>query len=336
MPTFVRKIIAGAVFLLLLPTIILFAYINSSRFLCKEKTGMRLTGQEMAYLRKALSRHVYYLAETIGERHHENPNSLDKAVDYIVHEFEQAGYSASFEYFGEANYRNVIAELPGVVKPDEVILVGAHYDTVWLSPGADDNASGVAVLLEIARIIRDKSLNKTIQFVAFGNEEQPFAAGPDMGSEVHASRARQGDTDIVAMFSLEMLGYYSDDPGSQHYPEIIGWLYPDKGNFVGFVANLPSGKLLLQSLKSFRCNSDFPAEGLWIPENFVPDIRRSDHASFWDQNYPALLVTDTSFYRNENYHTLADTPDTLNYEKMAELTIGLISMLESLSGHPVD
>ncbi len=283
-------------------------------------------------IRQSLEQHVYYLAEEIGERHYENPGAIENTIDYIFARFSESGYSPRRELFGGRPYQNLVVELRGSVYPEEIIVVGAHYDTVWLSPGADDNASGVAVLIEMARLLSGKKLARTVRLIAFGNEEHPYAETPDMGSIVHAGSARARDENIIAMYSLEMVGFYSDKPGSQNYPALIKWFYPDTANFIGFIGNISSGILLARSLARFRCYTDFPAEGLWISEKIVPDIRRSDHASFWDQGYPALLITDTSLYRNSNYHTVGDTVDTLNYAKMARLVSGLSLMIFDLAG----
>ena len=290
----------------------------------------------MRLIQQSLERHVFYLAEDIGERHSENPGAIQKTLDYIHAGFSEAGYVPKREFFGKYPNQNLVVEIEGSRKPDEIIIVGAHYDSVWLSPGADDNASGVAVLIEMARLLHKRNLERTVRFIAFGNEEYPFADTPDMGSIVHASSARNNNDNIVAMYSLEMLGFYSEKQGTQHYPAVIKWLYPDRADFIGFIVNLPSGRLLAESLARFRCYTDFPVEGLWLSEQLLPDIRRSDHASFWDQGYPALMVTDTSFYRNINYHTVGDTANTLNYAKMARLVSGLSLMIIDLAGLSVN
>jgi len=315
----------------LLALFALFLYIRPLGFFCHDGQDVLHSEVKEVRIRQSLSQHVYHLAGDIGERHHENPGSIPRTIDYILSAFTRYGYSPKIEFFSSQAYQNVYAEITGIKHPEEIILIGAHYDTVWLSPGADDNASGVAVLLELANLLAGKTFDRTIRFIAFANEEQPYSEGPNMGSLVHARRARGGDEDIIAMYSLEMVGYYSSEPKSQRYPSQIAWLYPDKGNFIGFISNLSSVGLLFQSLRHFRCHSGFPVEGLSIPETWVPDIRRSDHASFWDLGYQAIMITDTSFYRNTRYHTLEDTPDTLDYLSMAKLTLGLSSMLSDLA-----
>ena len=292
----------------------------------------RILACDVVCLESRLYQHIWFLSEEIGERHFENPGSLDKAADYIMYELFAAGLRPVRQSYDDDTYHNVIAEISGSKNPEEIIIVGAHYDTVWLSPGANDNASGVAAMLEISRNLAGLNPERTIRFVAFTNEEQPFAGSEEMGSMIYARHMREQGENIIGMYSLEMLGYYSDDPGSQSYPPPLSWFYPDWANFIAFVSNIQSGRFLWQSLKAFRHHSDFPVQGLIMPEKLVPDIRRSDHASFWDNDYPAVMVTDTAEFRNIHYHTVGDTIRTLNMKKMAEVTAGFTLMLASLSG----
>jgi Zn-dependent M28 family amino/carboxypeptidase len=201
------------------------------------------------------------------------------------------------------------------------IVVGAHYDTVPGSPGADDNASGVAVLIELSRMVQ------AVRFVAFANEESPYFLGPEMGSYVYARDRGRG---LRAMFSLEMLGYYRDEPGSQRYPAPLGLFYPDRGNFIAFVGDLGALPLLRRSIRVFRANSGFPSEWLAAP-SLVPGVSWSDHWSFRKHGIPALMVTDTAFYRYPHYHLATDTPEKLDYERMARVTLGLAGMLKELT-----
>jgi hypothetical protein len=282
-------------------------------------------------IEQRLREHVWALAEEIGERHHENLGSLDKSADYIESTFLQYGLDTHRQVYGSRDFRNIIADIKGKNRTEEIILVGAHYDTVWLSPGADDNASGVAVMLELAKLLAGHQFVKTIRFVGFTNEEQPFSNTELMGSRVYTRHAFEHRENIKVMYSLEMLGYYSDEKSSQQYPAPLQWLYPDRASFIAFVANTGSGLSLYRSLCAFRKYSLFPVQGLIMPEQLIPDIRRSDHASFWDMGYPAIMVTDTAMYRNRNYHTVGDLPGTLDYKKMAELVSGLAYMLADLA-----
>lgn len=205
------------------------------------------------------------------------------------------------------------------------IVVGAHYDTVPGSPGADDNASGVAVLIELSQL-----LGARIRCVAFANEEMPYFLGPEMGSWNWARRARERGERLAAMFSLEMLGYYDDAPGSQRYPFPLGLLYPDRGNFIAFVGDLGAAGLVRRSARLFRKKTAFPSESLAAP-SFIPGVSWSDHWSFRQHGFPAIMVTDTAFYRYPHYHLPSDTPDKLDYERMALVTTGLASMLDELA-----
>ncbi|MCZ6802642.1 MAG: M20/M25/M40 family metallo-hydrolase [Proteobacteria bacterium] len=284
------------------------------------------------HMSKRLFKHVWHLAEEIGERHYQVSDAYNRAAEYIEQEFTKNNLVPYAEEFGKKlEYRNIVAEHYGTTLPDEIIIVGAHYDTVWMSPGADDNASGVAVMLEMARHLKKIQLNRTVRFIAFANEEYPYFLTDNMGSLFHAKRAYDRDDNIIAMLSLEMLGYYSDEPDSQSYPSPFSWFYPDTANFIGFVSNVTSGNILRQSIALFRETRLFPSEGLTAPVLLIPDVRRSDQAAFWKYNYPAFMVTDTAAFRNYAYHNVSDIPNSLNYDHMARITTGLIKMVEGLA-----
>ena len=215
------------------------------------------------------------------------------------------------------------------VNPREAkVVVGAHYDTVPGSPGADDNASAVAALIELAGMLGREGL--PIRFVAFANEELPYFMGPDMGSWVSAKRSRDRGEKLSAMLSLEMLGYYSDRPGSQRYPPPLGLFYPDRANFIAFVGDLGAFALVRKSVAAFRKHSTFPSEWLAGP-SFIPGVTHSDHWSFRNLGFPAIMVTDTAYNRNPHYHQASDTPDTLDYARMSQVTLGLAAMLKELA-----
>jgi hypothetical protein len=287
---------------------------------------------ELSALEKRLREHVSFLAEDIGERSPAIPDNLDKAADYIQTQFESLGYLPTNRVFGnQQQYRNIEVDVYGLEKRSEIIVVGAHYDTTWVTPGADDNASGVAGLLEIARAFRDKRFPRTIRFIAFSNEEVPFYKRAEMGSMISAKRSYSRSELIVGMFSLEMIGFFSEEPGSQRYPKLIQQFYPDKGNFIAFVSNVASRDFMLQSISYFRAQSVLPSEGLVAPQWLVRDIRRSDHASYWYYDFPAVLVTDTARYRNYNYHRSGDIAESLDYSSMARGVRGLTLMLENLA-----
>ena len=282
-----------------------------------------------------LRRHVQALAGDIGERHVRRPAALAAAAGYVRREFEALGYLVAAQTYRVSGIDcdNLEVVIPGAARPEEIILVGAHYDTVEGSPGADDNASGVAGVLELARLLRGARLALTVRLVAFVNEEPPFFFWGEMGSKVYAEAARRRGDDIRLMLSLEMLGCYLDVPGSQSYPPLLRWFYPDRGNFIAFVSNLRSRLRLREVVAAFRANSDFPAERLASPA-FVPGVAWSDQLSFWRQGYPAVMVTDTAFYRYAHYHSPRDTPEKLHYPEMARAVTGLAKTVAALAGEP--
>jgi hypothetical protein len=309
------------------------AYIYSLDMPGKSHTGPLppLTAEE-ALIRDRLSGHVWTLAGSIGERNLWNYEALREAADYISRTFAELGYRPEDEPFESRGQtvRNTVAERRGNATPGEIIVVGAHYDSVLGSPGANDNGSGVAALLELARLLAGQELARTVRFVAFVNEEPPFYYTPEMGSLVHARAAKARGDDIRAMLSLETIGHYSDEPGSQQYPFPLRWFYPDTANFIGFVGNLSSRKLVRSALGTFRRHASFPSEGAAVPEQ-IPGVGWSDHWSFWQAGYRAIMVTDTAFYRYAHYHTERDTPEKVDYERTARVVAGLAGMIAELA-----
>ncbi len=286
---------------------------------------------------KGVRRHVETLAGRIGERNMHHYDALLAADRYIEGELNSAGFEVTGEDYRVYRWpvRNLIATLQGADRPDEIIVVGAHYDSVWGSPGANDNATGVAAMLEIARLLSTApSLERTIRFVAFVNEEPPYFKTEVMGSRVHASNARRRGERIVGMFSLETIGYYSDELNSQYFPFHLGLFYPWTGNFLGFVANRDSKELLFRSVAAFRRHTPFPSEGLSAPA-WVTGVDWSDHWSFWEEGYPALMVTDTAPYRYPYYHDAEDTPDKVSFEHLARVTLGLAEVVKALANDDV-
>ncbi|MFQ5544129.1 MAG: M20/M25/M40 family metallo-hydrolase, partial [Nitrospiria bacterium] len=209
---------------------------------------------------------------------------------------------------------------------DGVIVIGAHYDTVQGSPGADDNASGVAVLLETARLLQKITLEKTIVFVAFANEESPFFRTDAMGSAQFVKKALREKMEIQMMVSLEMLGFYSDASHSQTYPPFLKYFYPDKANFIAVVGNPASHKQVRKMTRYFQQSEKLPVESLVAP-SFVPGVDFSDQLNFWKKGIPAVMLTDTAYNRNPHYHTPNDLPRTLHYEKMSQVTRQLVYAL---------
>ncbi len=271
------------------------------------------------------------LVELVGERSPStSPRRLSLVEDYIEREFKSLGLvveSDRFAYYGK-NYRNIVARAGGASGAPLVVL-GAHFDSVSGSPGADDNASGVAVLLEAARLLSRERLRSPLMFCAFNLEELNM-----IGSAHFAARLKSEGAEVAAMVSLEMLGYADARPGSQKYPVGLGWLYPDRGDFIGIIGNRRSAALLRSFTGAMRQVAGLPVETLTVLGNgfLVPQVRLSDHAPFWDHGYPALLLTDTAFMRNPHYHAPTDTIETLDLEFMAKVCQGVVNGVLSLSG----
>lgn len=288
---------------------------------------------EEQLIRDKLQGHVEMLAQQIGERNVWQAEALAAAALYIRTTLEALGYQVNVQSFDSQGMTvlNLEVELQGATLPEEIVVVGAHYDSVPGGPGANDNASGVAALLEMARLLAGKSHAHTLRLVAFVNEEQPFSGSEEMGSRVYAQRSRQRGEQIKAMISLETIGHYSDQPASQHYPFPFNYFYPDTANFIGFVGNLSSWQLVRQSIGAFRASTAFPSEGVAAPE-WVSGVGWSDHASFWQAGYPAIMITDTALFRYQHYHEATDTADKLDYQSLARVTRGLVDVAVELAG----
>jgi len=282
-----------------------------------------------------LRRHVERLADKIGERHVLRPEALHAAERYIGDTLRGHGYEVNRQNYEAqgVDCANLEVTIAGQSRASEIVLAGAHYDTVPGSPGADDNASGVAAVLELARLLREAKPARTIRLVAFVNEEPPFFFWGEMGSKVYARAARARGDDIRVMLSLEMLGCYSDEKGSQGYPPLLKHFYPKQGDYIAFVSNLRSRHAMRNVFDAFRAASDFPAERLAAPA-LVPGIGWSDQLSFWREGYPAAMVTDTAFHRYRHYHQPTDTPEKLDYARMAQVVEGLARTLDRLASPP--
>ena len=288
--------------------------------------------REEKQIRNNLEKHVKVLSDTIGERHIRSFEQLKASRDYISAALEQSGYTLSYQkYVVEGKtVENIEAELLGKSIPDTIVVIGAHYDSVPLCPGANDNASGVAALLETARILAGKKFAKTLRFVAFVNEEPPYFQTKNMGSRVYAIRSRQRGEKIAAMLSLETIGSYSDEKGSQNYPPPFNFYYSDTGNFIGFISNLGSRELMFDMINSFRKNAGLPSEGIAAPR-WIPGVGWSDHWAFWKERYKAVMLTDTAPFRYTFYHTPQDTWEKLDYDQMARVVNGLVRVVSDLS-----
>lgn len=270
-----------------------------------------------------LKNDVRYIAEHIGLRNYAYYSNLEKTAEYIIRKFRELGYDVVIEPYKVGNqiYKNIIAMWPGQNSSDEVMIIGAHYDSCF-NPGADDNASGIAGVLELARLLKDQQLNKRIKFIAFTNEEPPFFMTQYMGSRVYARKVKANGEKIEAAIILETIGFYSEKPNSQKYLPLLGPFYPNRANFVAVVGNFHSKDIVSKITSSFKKSSDFSIVKLVSPD-FIPGINFSDHWSFWQEGFPAIMVTDTAYLRNPHYHQSSDRVDTLDYEKMALVIHGL-------------
>jgi hypothetical protein len=274
-----------------------------------------------------LEAHVEVLAAQIGDRRIGAGDSLQRASDYLVSVLQPVGAGAGARIWKEdvavqgGRAENIIVDLAGA-SAAPVVLVGAHYDTAPGTHGANDNASGVAALLELTRRFAANPLRRPLRLVFFANEEPPFFQEAGMGSTAHADNTHARGETIAAMLSLETIGYYTDRPDTQDYPWPLSVLYPTTGNFIAFVGNWASRSLVRNALHSFRAKTSFPSEGAALPE-VVPGVGWSDQWSFWRHDVPAIMITDTAVYRDPNYHTGTDRPSNIQFPLLARVVIGL-------------
>jgi hypothetical protein len=284
-----------------------------------------------AELRKSLEADVRHLATTIGERNLDHYANLLRAADYVEGRLAESGYRVARQSYqvNGMDCHNLEAELSGAVKPDEIVVVGAHYDTAPGTPGANDNASGVAALLALADRLRDAKPARTLRFVAFTNEEPPHFQTPDMGSWVYARGCSQRNENIVAAISLETIGYYRDEEGSQVYPPPLSAFYPSQGNFIAVVGNVGSRPLVHRVIDAFRRHAKFPSEGGAVPGE-ITGVGWSDHWSFWQEGYQGVMITDTAPFRYPYYHQPEDTPDKLDFDRMTRVVDGLVPVVAEL------
>jgi Zn-dependent M28 family amino/carboxypeptidase len=268
----------------------------------------------------------------VGNRSTFYPKRFATAAAWLHDQLTAAGYTQINEIpvARGSPVPNLEVIVPGTSKPAEIVVIGAHYDAFQGTPGADDNASGTAACLHLARIFKNAPQSRTLRFVFFVNEEPPTFWTPDMGSWVYAKKCRDSDDDITAMLSLESIGFYSTASGSQHYPQPLNQLYPDTADFIAFVSNYSSRSLNRRALASFRTHAKFPSEGA-SPFSIIPGVGNSDQWSFWQEGYRGIMITDTANYRNPNYHTPTDKPDTLDYDRMSRVVQGLEEVIKDLA-----
>jgi hypothetical protein len=281
---------------------------------------------------RRLEAHVRLLVAEFAPRDWTHAENLDRVAAWLLEEFQKAGGRPSEQAYlaGRRPYRNVIASFgPG---EGARIVVGAHYDSYDTFPGADDNASGVAGLLELARLLGEtRALRRRVDLVGFTLEELPFYRTESMGSRVHATALKTEGVAVRAMICLEMIGYFSDTPNSQDLPHpLLRLFYPSKANFIAVIGRIGDGRLVRQVKSAMRGATDLGVYSMNAP-TWVAGVDFSDHRNYWALGYPAVMVTDTAFYRNDHYHTARDTPDTLDYRRMAKVVEGVYQAVLTLS-----
>ena len=297
----------------------------------RNPTGATKLTPDTLNLRAELKADVEKLAGDIGERNVRRYPALCKAADFIEQSFAAAGLQPSRQTYqaGGNDCHNIEAEIKGA--SPKIILVGAHYDSVFGAPGANDNGSGVAAVLALARRFAARKFEYTLRFVAFVNEEPPYFQTQQMGSLVYAKACRQRNDPIEAMISLETIGYFSDEPNTQTYP-IAGlkWMYPTVGNFIGAVGNFQSRALVRKTIDLLRKDGGIPTEGAAL-RSFVPGVGWSDQWAFWQCGYRGIMITDTAPFRYPYYHAAADAPDKLDYDRFALVVNGMEKVVAELA-----
>jgi Peptidase family M28 len=287
-------------------------------------------------MRALLQRDVGVLAGEIGERNLldvDRRRALVEAREYIAAEFGAAGHTVNRQSYIVRNsaVENLEVELPGTERPGEIIVVGAHYDTAENTPGADDNASGVAAVLALARsAARRSSRRRTLRLVAFCTEEPPFTRTPAMGSWIYARACRRRSDDVVAMLSLETIGYYADSHRAKHAPFPLNYISPWRPDFLAVLGNLRSRGLVQQVVGAFDEAGEVRCKSAALP-GVLPGVRSSDQWSFWQEGYPAVMLTDTAWLRYRHYHRPSDTPEKLDFRRLAQVTMGVTHVLDWLS-----
>ena len=290
----------------------------------------KLTPEQTAAAER-LRETVKHLAGTIGERNTKKPKALAASADYVEREWRAVGLETTRLGYTADGVRcdNLEVIIPGATKAKELVVIGAHYDSAPGTPGANDNASGVAMLLELSKRLAKYKPARTLHLVAFVNEEPPYFRTTQMGSRIYANQLAEKKKIVVAMFSLETIGHYTDVDDTQHYPFPFSLFYPSRGNFVTFVANSESVDLVRDTVAHFRKSVKFPSEGAAAPSS-IEGIDWSDQQGFWLNGYPALMVTDTAPNRYPHYHKPTDTPEKLDYEAMALVTDGVEATVKYL------
>lgn len=320
-----RRLFLWVLFLLVLPVAALWLWVAQPSFASGDRSKVSADPA-------ALRRHVAALSQEFHPRSYYDTGNLARCASYIEGRFRETGLTVTNQTYTAFNTpcRNVIAVIPG--RDPRRVVIGAHYDAVPGSPGADDNASGVAGLLELARLLRGVTPERTVELVAYCTEEPPCFETEHMGSAHHARRLAENGTAVEAMLALEMIGTFSDEPGSQNFPvPLLRLFYPGRGCFIGVVGGTRCRRLTRTVKRAMRGATELPVYSIAAPDA-VPGVDLSDHRSYWEAGFPAVMITDTAFYRNRHYHRPEDIADRLDYGRMAQVVVGVYEAVRALAG----
>lgn len=277
-----------------------------------------------------LKKHVIILSEDFHPRNWREVENLNRCADYIYAHFKNSNAGTSFQECEarENVYKNVI----GLYGPpsDHRIIIGAHYDTSGDTPGADDNASGVAALIELGYLFGREKPAKTIELVAYPLEEPPFFGTKSMGSSVHGDSLMERGIKVELMIALECIGYFSDQEESQMFPSpLLRLFYPGQGNFITLVGHISQRRIVKQLKKYMKGVNDLPVYSINAPL-FIPGVDFSDHRNYWEHGINAVMITDTAFYRNLEYHEQGDTADRLDYDRLSKVVVQVYEGIKGL------
>jgi hypothetical protein len=322
--TNVKRIFILILFLLIVP-------IFSTWLLVAQPTITKNTPSHLRLESSRLKAHVIKLSKDYFPRSHANRKNLDRCAEYILTHFKKAGADTSIQEFTvfRKKYKNVIGFFGD--KASRRIVIGAHYDARMTTPGADDNASGISGLIELAYLIGKEKIDTGVELVAYALEEPPFFGTENMGSAHHAKLLHDRKVKVKCMIALEMIGYFSSAADSQLYPmPALKIFYPNKGNFIAIVGRLGQRKIVRKIKGLMKGATDLAVSSINAP-TIVPGIDFSDHSNYWKYGYDAVMVTDTAFYRNQAYHEPGDTAERLNYESMGKAVIQVFEAIKGLA-----
>ncbi|MCE9555168.1 MAG: M28 family peptidase [Planctomycetes bacterium] len=287
---------------------------------------------EQLQVRDRLRGDLHHLAGEIGERNLAHSEAYARATQFLEDRMSAAGHKVRRQVIQVKGRPcvNLEVEIPGGARAEEIVVIGAHYDSAQGTAGANDNGTGVVAVLALADLLATHKPERTLRLVLLANEESPYFGTDAMGALVYARACKERGDKIVAMMSLETIGYYDDTPGSQKYPPPFNQFYPTTGNFLAFVGNTESAELVRQMVGSFRQHAKFPCEGGAAPAQFE-GISRSDQVAFWQCGYPGVMVTDTAPFRYPHYHQASDTPDKVHYDRLARVVVGIRDVVVNLA-----